>query len=108
MKLIIAIMLTSMFIQSAQANTYIEVKNELPFKDFDSQQDVTHLRLGYKFDNNMYVEGGPMTDGKSFEMGYKFKRGNLTFKGKVESKDRKDRDFIDSKVETEIRYTFGD
>ena len=67
MKLIIAIMLTSMFIQPAQANTYIEVKNELPFRDFDSQQDTTHLRLGYKFDNNMYVEAGPMTDGKSFE-----------------------------------------
>ena len=108
MKLIIAIMLTSMFIYSAQADTYIEVKNELPFRDFDSQQDVTHLRLGYKFDNNMYVEGGPMTDGKSFEMGYKFQKGNWTFKGKVESKDRNDRDFIGSKVETEIRYTFGD
>ena len=108
MKLIIAIMLTSMFIHPAQADTYIEVKNELPFRDFDSQQDVTHLRLGYKFDNNMYVEGGPRTDGKSFEMGYKFQRGNWTFKGKVESKDRNDRDFIGSKVETEIRYTFGD
>ena len=56
----------------------------------------------------MYVEAGPMTDGKSFEMGYKFKRGNWTIKGKVESKDRKNRDFIGSKVETEIRYTFGD
>lgn len=108
MKLIIAIMLTSMFIQQAQANTYIEVKNELPFRDFKSQQDVTHYRLGYKFDNNMYVEGGPMTDGKSFEAGYKFTRGNWTFKGKVEAKDRNDRDFIGSKVETEIRYTFGD
>ena len=56
----------------------------------------------------MYVEGGPMTDGKSFEAGYKFTRGNWTFKGKVEAKDRNDRDFIGSKVETEIRYTFGD
>ena len=110
MKLITTVLvcMATLLIQSAQANTYIEVKNELPFRDFDSQQDITHLRLGYKFDNNMYVEAGPMTDGKSFEIGYKFKTRNWTFKGKVESKDRNDRDFIGSKVETEIRYTFGD
>ena len=56
----------------------------------------------------MYVEAGPMTNGNSFEMGYKFKRGNWTFKGKFEGKDKNTKDFIGSKVETEIRYTFGD
>mgnify|MGYP001167999156 CR=1 FL=1 len=107
MKLIIV--LFSMFIlTSAQANPYIEIKNELPFVDLTSQSSVTHYRLGYKFDNNMYVEAGPMTNGNSFEIGYKFKRGNWTFKGKFEGKDKNTKDFIGSKVETEIRYTFGD
>ena len=70
-------------------------------------QDVTqHLRLGYKFDNKMYLEAGPMTDGYSFETGYKFKMDNLVIKGKFEGADSDKRDYIKSQLETEIRYTF--
>lgn len=91
--------------QSVQASTYIEFKNELPLdNDFRTQKATNHLRLGHKF-NNTYIEFGPMTNGKSIEAGYKFKRNKWTFKGKIESKDTGS---FKSKVETEIRYTFND
>lgn len=72
---------------SSLANPYIEYKNETNKKTSD-------VRLGVqkKF---FYVEAGP----KSWETGYKVKKGNFTFKGKLESKQKK-------KLETEVRYTF--
>ena len=105
---IIITMLTCMIIFTVQANTYMEVKNEILLRDLTSQTSTTHYRLGYKFDNNMYVEVGPMTDEKSFELGYNFKKGNWTFKGKLEDKNVIHKDYLGRKIETEIRYTFGD
>tara|TARA_R110001592_G_scaffold183051_2_gene426554 strand:- start:109 stop:429 length:321 start_codon:yes stop_codon:yes gene_type:complete len=90
----------------AVAEPYIEYKNELPFKGEKSQDVTQHLRLGYQFDNKMYLEAGPMTDGYGFETGYKFKMDNLIIKGKFEGADSDERDYIKSKLETEIRYTF--
>ena len=90
----------------AVAAPYIEYKNELPFKGEKSQDVTQHLRLGYQFDNNIYLEAGPMTDGYGFETGYKFRMDNLVIKGKFEGADSDERDYIKSKLETEIRYTF--
>ena len=90
----------------AVAEPYVEYKNELPFKGEKSQDVAHHLRLGYQFDNKMYFEAGPMTDGYSFETGYGVKMGNLVIKGKFEGADSDERDYIKSKLETEIRYTF--
>ena len=92
----------------SKANPYIEIKNSIPFIGKYSQSTVTHARLGYKFDNNMYIEGGPMSHGESYEAGYKFKKGNWTFKGKWEGSDSSQREKFRSKLETEIRYTFGE
>lgn len=92
----------------AYANTYLEFKNELPFRDTTSQDQTNHLRLGYKFDNSFYIEAGRMTHGSSMEMGYKFKKNGWTIKGKFEGQDSSKRDYFKSKIQTEIRYTFGD
>ena len=90
------------------ANPYLELKNTVPFKDHHSGTSTSHLRLGYKFDNNFYVEGGAMSHGSSYEAGYKFKKRKWTLKGKWEGSDSSKRDYFKSKIETELRYTFGD
>jgi len=80
------------------ASPYIEYKREDNTVRHTHQE---HLRLGYKWDNNLYFEAGAMTDEKiSAEAGYKWKIDNWTFKGKFELKDQSE------KLETEIRYNF--
>jgi len=90
---------------SAFAGPYIEYKHEYEMRDWRYTKDVNHLRIGYKADNNLYFEIGPMTDGYSHEAGYKFKVNKFTFKGKLETKDT-DLSLPKSKLETEIRYSF--
>jgi hypothetical protein len=90
------------------ANTYIYFNNEVPFQDFKSQESNSYLRLGHKFDNNFYIEGGPATYGSSYEAGYQVTTGRWTFKGKWEGEDSNESQHFDSKIETEIKYTFGD
>ena len=90
------------------ANPYLEFKNVVPFVDTYSQPSISHLRLGYKLKNNLYVEGGVMSHGTSYEAGYKFSKGNWTIKGKWEGTDSNQRDTFNSKLETEIRFTFGE
>ena len=89
-------------------NPYVEFKNVVPFRDTYSQPSISHLRLGYKLKNNLYVEGGVMSHGTSYEAGYKFSKGNWTIKGKWEGTDSNQRDTFNSKLETEIRFTFGE
>jgi hypothetical protein len=93
---------------TALANPYLEFKNVVPFVDTYSQTSISHLRLGYKLKNNLYVEGGVMSHGTSYEAGYKFSKGNWTIKGKWEGTDSNQRDTFNSKLETEIRFTFGE
>ena len=49
-----------------------------------------------------------MSHGTSYEAGYKFSKGNWTIKGKWEGTDSNQRDTFNSKLETEIRFTFGE
>ena len=107
MKLIMTILIMSIPM-TALANPYLEFKNVVPFRDTYSQPSISHLRLGYKLKNNLYVEGGVMSHGTSYEAGYKFSRGNWTIKGKWEGTDSHQRDTFNSKLETEIRFTFGE
>ena len=107
MKLIMTILMMSIPM-TANANPYLEFKNVVPFRDTYSQTSISHLRLGYKLKNNLYVEGGVMSHGTSYEAGYKFSRGNWTIKGKWEGTDSNQRDTFNSKLETEIRFTFGE
>jgi len=93
---------------TALANPYLEFKNVVPFRDTYSQPSISHLRLGYKLKNNLYVEGGVMSHGTSYEAGYKFSKGNWTIKGKWEGTDSNQRNTFNSKLETEIRFTFGE
>ena len=106
MKLIMTILMS--IPMTALANPYLEFKNVVPFVDTYSQTSISHLRLGYKLKNNLYVEGGVMSHGTSYEAGYKFSRGNWTIKGKWEGTDSHQRDTFNSKLETEIRFTFGE
>ena len=107
MKLIMTILMMSIPM-TALANPYLEFKNVVPFRDTYSQPSISHLRLGYKLKNNLYVEGGVMSHGTSYEAGYKFSRGNWTIKGKWEGMNSNQRDTFNSKLQTEIRFTFGD
>ena len=107
MKLIMTILIMSIPM-TALANPYLEFKNVVPFRDTYSQPSISHLRLGYKLKNNLYVEGGVMSHGTSYEAGYKFSKGNWTIKGKWEGTDSNQRDTFNSKLETEIRFTFGE
>mgnify|MGYP006970503397 FL=1 len=107
MKLIMTILIMSIPM-TALANPYLEFKNVVPFRDTYSQPSMSHLRLGYKLKNNLYVEGGVMSHGTSYEAGYKFSKGNWTIKGKWEGTDSNQRDTFNSKLETEIRFTFGE
>ena len=107
MKLIMTILMMSIPM-TALANPYLEFKNVVPFRDTYSQPSISHLRLGYKLKNNLHVEGGVMSHGTSYEAGYKFSKGNWTIKGKWEGTDSNQRDTFNSKLETEIRFTFGE
>ncbi len=105
MKLII-ILLIGMASQLAAA-PYIEYKNEVEFKYDNYIKSLDHFRVGYQFKmpkGMMFIESGKMTNGKSGEIGYKFDKDNLTFKGKWEFKNQFE---PKSKLQTEIRYTFN-
>ena len=86
-----------------KASPYVEYKNEYEMREWNHTKTTNHLRLGYKAKNNFYFEIGPMTDGHSYEAGYKFKFDGVTVKGKLETKDTGS---AKTKVETEVRYTF--
>ena len=96
-------LLPLLLVPCAFADPYIEVKNELKYRDSLYEQAINHIRIGYKGKRNFYVEAGPRTDGTSAELGYKFNKGNFTFKGKWEGSKTED---LKHKVETEVRYTF--
>ena len=97
----------------AESSPYIEYKNKANIVDepyilnqtIDLNDSTDHLRLGYKLDNNMYFELGPMTHGQGYELGYKFQRDNWTIKGKIEGNHNTQEQFK-NKLQTEIRYTF--
>jgi len=90
---------TILFASASDAEPYIEYKNSTKFTHIsDSMKTTEYLRVGYKFEKNYYVEFGK----DSAEAGYKFKKGNFTLKGKLEST----KDFSKNGLETEIRYTF--
>ena len=57
----------------ALAGPYAEYKNEYEMRDWNKTKSVEHMRFGYKAENNLYFEIGPMTSGHSYESGYKFK-----------------------------------
>ena len=62
-------------------------------------QRLLHLHeLDTSSQNNYYLEVGK----DSGEAGYKFKKGNFTLKGKLEST----KNFQKNGLETEVRYTF--
>jgi hypothetical protein len=86
-----------------KAAPYVEWKNEYELKEWTHTKTTNHFRVGYKTDDNLYFEIGPMTDGHSYEAGYKFKFDAVTVKGKLETKDTGN---TKTKVETEVRYTF--
>jgi len=106
-KLILASLLLPL---TASAGTYIEYKNELPILNLSLMPTVGeqthHIRIGEEVTLSgitMYIEAGGMTNGYSYETGYKYKKGNWTIKGKYEGKDS---GFNRSKLQTEIRYNF--
>jgi len=88
--LTIAILITP----TLQAAPYLEYK----YKSLLTTKTSSFTRVGYKFSKNYYLEVGK----DSAEAGYKFKKGNFTLKGKLEST----KDFNKNGLETEIRYTF--
>ena len=109
--LVTAILFGGIFFMSAiSAGTYIEYKNELPILNLSLMPTVGeqthHIRIGEEVrlgGITMYIEAGGMTNGYSYETGYKYKKGNWTIKGKYEGKDS---GFTKSKLQTEIRYNF--
>ena len=103
MKAIITAIVMCIVTTTAYAGPYVEYKHENQHKDWKFDKNTEHLRLGYKAKNNLYFELGPMTNGHSYEAGYKIKLNRFTFKGKLETKDI---GTSKSKLETEIRYNF--
>ena len=107
--IVIVVLMGSLFTMlEANADTYIEIKSETKFNDQMHRGDTTnHTRIGFEKKTDfgkVYVEGGHMTDGHSFEAGYKYRMSeHLTIKGKFEGKDSSQ---LKSKLETEFRYTF--
>ena len=91
---------------SVQSSVYLEYKNELPIHPIVGPE-VNHFRIGettsYK-GISLYYEVGVMTNGYSYESGYKYQRGSWTIKGKYENKSNSR--YEKSKLQTEIRYTF--
>ena len=80
----------------ASADGYVEYKYK---SDLDSSKTSDYLRLGYKFENNFYIETGE----ESAELGYKMKvHERLLVKGKIEST----KDFSKNGAEVEVRYVF--
>lgn len=89
---------------SKLGGAYLEYKSEVKFRNSNHRNSVDHLRFGYKFDNNVYIEVGPRTDGTSGELGYKYKFSDTwSIKGKWEAHDI---DRFKHKLETELRYSF--
>ena len=111
MKYVLSFVALMALSSSALAGPYVEYKNEAKFTDKTHLDDemVNHLRFGYQMGEskkNLYVEAGPRTDGWSSEVGYKLKKGPLTFKGMWEGSKIDEVDPFDSKLETEIRFSF--
>jgi|TARA_R110002110_G_scaffold22013_9_gene86308 hypothetical protein len=98
MKLLLVLLAISPAAFAAPYIPYIEYKHE---HKFEEQKDLHHIRLGFRTPKNFYGEIGPRTDGTSAEIGYKFKKGAFTFKGKWESSKT---DKFTHKLETKIRY----
>tara|TARA_B110000858_G_C17476777_1_gene325304 strand:- start:128 stop:481 length:354 start_codon:yes stop_codon:yes gene_type:complete len=96
-----------------ESSPYIEYKNKAGILDepyildkaIDFNNSTDHLRFGYKLDNNMYFEAGPMTFGTGYELGYKFNIEKWTIKGKIEGNHDSKKQFK-NQIQTEIRYTF--
>ena len=103
MKVVIALTFL-LAVPSAFAETYVEYKNELKYKDTNFRKDIHHFRVGYQTKKNFYFEAGPRSNGTAAEVGYKLKKGPLTIKGKWEGSKTKD---LDNKLETEVRYTWN-
>ena len=109
---VIIILLIGMVSQLAAA-PYVEYKNEVVFKYDNYVKNLNHFRVGYQFilpKGMMFIEAGKMNSGEDFirygdsgEIGYKFDKGNWTFKGKWEYKNLLEHK---SKLQTEVRYTF--
>ena len=85
------------FATQGEASPYLEYKYKSLLED-PTVKTSSFTRVGYKFSKNYYMEIGD----DSAEAGYKFKKGNFTLKGKLEST----KDFSKNGLETEIRYTF--
>jgi hypothetical protein len=110
---LILALFASVYAIHLESSPYIEYKNKANIVDepyilnqtIDLNDSTDHLRLGYKLDNNMYFELGPMTHGQGYELGYKFQRDNWTIKGKIEGNHNTQEQFK-NKLQTEIRYTF--
>lgn len=103
MKLFMAALLC-VSVSGANATPYVEFKTKQKFINDNYDNTANHLRLGFKADNNLYFEAGPMTDGYSAEIGYKVKFNNsFTLKGKWEGEDT---NRLKHGFETELRYTF--
>lgn len=85
------------FATTTEAAPYLEYKYKSLLED-PTVKTSSFARVGYKFSKNYYMEVGE----GSAEAGYKFKKGNFTLKGKLEST----KDFSKNGLETEIRYTF--
>ena len=90
------------------AEPYIEYKNEDVFVSNNHIKNLDHIRIGYQHilpKGFIFVETGKMTNGKSGEIGYSFRKDNWNFKGKWEYKND---DYFpnQSKLQTEVRYTF--
>jgi len=88
-----------------ESSPYIEYKTTAPLIDSELLTTTEHLRLGYKLDNNLYFELGPMSHGEGYEFGWKRTQDRWTFKGKVEGYHNS-KNIFNNKVQTEIRYTF--
>lgn len=100
-------LLILLFPLAAQANPYIEYKNDIPWDDTDRKPVLNNLRGGYQWDN-FYAEAGAYQrssdQGVSSELGYKFNfHENIQLKGKWEGYWTHDNVH---KLETELRYTF--
>jgi hypothetical protein len=91
--LTIAILITP----TLQADPYLEYKYK-SLLESPTTKTSSFTRVGYKFSKNYYLEVGK----DSGEAGYKFKKGNFTLKGKLEST----KNFQKNGLETEVRYTF--
>ena len=102
MKYLILILSLCFSMSALSSYPYVEWKNEQKYIDSSHDKSVNYFRAGIRF-KNTYFELGPMTDGESFETGYKFKNRNWKFKMKWEGKNTTS---LKHKVETEIRYNF--